>query len=152
MRVLAYNEGKFIISKDLTTDSIKGKQVQINIAPVLKYRDEDDVVGALLNIDFSFEEKTILFLGMVVSVYVENFRSILNEVGQEKIKKDLAPLWDVALGMARGILAEKTKGTPLEHQFLPVVDLEKFADVVILVKEPAIKKEPHLVDEAPVTE
>lgn len=151
MRVLAYNEGKFIISKDLTADSIKGKQVQINIAPVLKYRDEDDVVGALLNIDFSLDEKTILFLGMVVSVYVKDFRALLNELGLDRIKKELMPLWDVALGMARGILTEKTKGSPLEHQFLPVVDLERFADVAVLVKEPITNKEPHQIDEATVT-
>lgn len=135
MRVLAYNEGKFIISKDLTVESIKDKEVSINIAPVLKYRDEDDVVGALLNIDFSVDEKTIMFLGMVVSIYVENIKDLLKKTDEAKIKHELIPLWDVTLGIARGILAEKTKGTPLEHQFLPMINLEKFAEVAVLAKE-----------------
>ena len=137
MRVLAYNEGKFIVSKDLTAESVKDKVVSINIAPVMKYRDEDDVVGAQLDIDFSVDEKTVLFFGMVVSVYVENVKELLKETDEAKIKHELIPLWDVALGIARGVLAEKTKGTPLEHQFLPMVDLEKFAEVVALVKEKA---------------
>ena len=76
IRVLAYNEGKFIISKDLTSETIKDKQVLINIAPVLKYREDDNVVGALLNIDFSLDGNTILFLGMVVSVYAENIKEL----------------------------------------------------------------------------
>ena len=137
MRVLAYNEGKFIVSKDLTAESVKDKVVSINIAPVMKYRDEDDVVGAQLDIDFSVDEKTVLFFGMVVSIYVENVKELLKETDEAKIKHELIPLWDVALGIARGVLAEKTKGTPLEHQFLPMVDLEKFAEVVALVKEKA---------------
>ena len=137
MRVLAYNEGKFIVSKDLTAESVKDKVVSINIAPVMNYRDEDDVVGAQLDIDFSVDEKTVLFFGMVVSIYVENVKELLKETDEAKIKHELIPLWDVALGIARGVLAEKTKGTPLEHQFLPMVDLEKFAEVVALVKEKA---------------
>lgn len=136
IRVLAYNEGKFIISKDLTSETIKGKQVLINIAPVLKYREDDNVVGALLNIDFSLDGNTILFLGMVVSVYAENIKELLKEEDNTKVKHGLMPVWDIALGMARGILTEKTKGTPLANQFLPVIDLEKFADVAILAKEP----------------
>ena len=135
LRVLAYNEGKFIISKELTAEGIKGKQVMINIAPVLKYRDDDDVVGALLNIDFSLEDKTILFLGMVVSVYAENIKEQLKGADESAIKHALVPIWDLALGIARGVLTEKTKDTVLENQFLPVVDLEKFAEVAILSKE-----------------
>ena len=136
IRVLAYNEGKFIISKDLTSETIKGKQVLINIAPVLKYRDEDNVVGALLNIDFSLDGNTILFLGMVVSVYTSNIKELLKGEDIAKIKRGLIPVWDVALGIARGVLAEKTKGTPLANQFLPIIDLDKFADVAVLAKEP----------------
>ncbi len=136
IRVLAYNEGKFIISKDLTSETIKGKKVLVNIAPVLKYRDEDNVVGALLNIDFSLDGNTILFLGMVVSVYADKIKELLKGEDIAKIKRDLIPVWDVALGIARGVLAEKTKGTLLANQFLPVVDLDKFAAVAVLAKEP----------------
>lgn len=52
------------------------------------------------------------------------------------IKRGLMPVWDIALGIVRGILTEKTNGPPLANQFLRVIDFEKFADVAILAKEP----------------
>lgn len=135
IRVLAYNEGKFIISKDLTNESIKDKQVMINIAPVLKYREENNVIGAQLNVDYSVDGKTILFLGVVVSIYVENIKDILENPDNNKKKQDLKPIWEIALGIARGVLAEKTQNTPLKNYLLPLVDIDDFATFTIFVKE-----------------
>lgn len=135
IRVLAYNEGKFIISKDLTDESIKGRQVEINIAPVLKYREEDNVIGAQLNVDYSVEGKTALFLGVVVSVYVENIKEILKDSDDNQKKQELKPVWEIVLGMVRGVLAEKTQNTPLKNQLLPLVDLDAFSNYTMFVKE-----------------
>lgn len=135
MRVIAYNEGRFIISKDIDVESIKGKEIMINIAPVLKYRDDDDVVGALLNIDYSFEGNSILTFGMIVSIHCDGINKLLKELEEDKIKGMLLPVWDVTLGVARGVMIEKTKDTPLENQFLPIVNLEEFSKVALLEKE-----------------
>lgn len=135
IRVLAYNEGKFILSKDVTAERIKEKQLSINIAPILKYREDDDIVGALLNIDYSFEGETLLFLGMVVTVLADSIKDLLKDPDKSAAKQALKPVWDVALGMARGILAEKTQGTLLDHIILPIIDIEKFSELTVFVKE-----------------
>lgn len=135
MRVILYNEGRFILSKD-TEIITKETMLNVNIAPVLKYRDDDDVVGALLNIDYSLDNKSMMFIGMVVSIYAENIHKLLKDPDENKVKQELKPIWDLALGVARGVLIEKTKGTALENHYLPVVDLDKFAPYAVLAKEP----------------
>lgn len=135
IRVLAYNEGKFILSKDVTAEWIKEKDLTINISPILKYREDDDIVGALLNIDYSFEGETLLFLGMIVTVFAESIKNLLNNSDKSDAKQALKPVWDVTLGMARGILADKTQGTPLENMILPLIDIEKFTELTAFVKE-----------------
>ena len=135
MRVVLYNEGRFILSKE-TEKMTKDTILNVNIAPVLKYRDDDDVVGALLNIDFSLDSKSVMFIGMVVSIHAENIHELLKDTDEKKVKLGLKPIWNLALGVARGVLIEKLKGTALESHYLPVVDLDKFAPFAVLVKEP----------------
>ena len=135
MRVISYTEGRFILSKDAEKEITKETMVNVNIAPVLKYRD-DDVVGALLNIDYSVDNKSVMFLGIVVSVYAENIQELLKDADEKKVKQGLKPIWELALGVARGVLIEKTRGTVLESHFLPVVDIDKFAPFAVLSKEP----------------
>ena len=135
MRVVLYNEGRFLLSKE-TEKMTKDTMLNVNIAPVLKYRDDDDVVGALLNIDYSLEGKSVMFIGMVVSIHAENIHELLKEPDENKVKQELKPIWDLALGVARGVLIEKLKGTALESHYLPVVDLDKFAPYAVLAKEP----------------
>lgn len=135
MRVISYTEGRFIVSKDAEKEITKDTMVNVNIAPVLKYRD-DDVVGALLNIDYSIDNKSVMFLGMVVSIYAENIHELLKDTDEKKVKQGLKPVWELALGVARGVLIEKTRGSVLESHFLPVVDIDKFAPFAVLAKEP----------------
>lgn len=135
MRVVLYNEGRFLLSKE-TEKMTKDTMLNVNIAPVLKYRDDDDVVGALLNIDYSLEKKSVMFIGMVVSIHAENIHELLEDPDENKVKQELKPIWDLALGVARGVLIEKLKGTALESHYLPVVDLDKFAPYAVLAKEP----------------
>ena len=135
MRVILYNEGRFILSKD-TEKITKDTKVNVNIAPVLKYREDDDVVGALLNIDYSMDSKSVMFIGMVVSIHAENIHELLKDPDEKKVKLGLKPVWDLALGVARGVLIEKLKDTALESHYLPVVDLDKFAPFAVLAKEP----------------
>ena len=135
MRVVLYNEGRFILSKD-TEKITKDTKVNVNIAPVLKYREDDDVVGALLNIDYSMDSKSVMFIGMVVSIHAENIHELLKDPDEKKVKLGLKPVWDLALGVARGVLIEKLKDTALESHYLPVVDLDKFAPFAVLAKEP----------------
>ena len=53
-----------------------------------------------------------------------------------KVKLEFKPIWNLALGVARGVLIEKLKGMSLESHYLPVVDLDKFAPYAVLTKEP----------------
>ena len=135
IRVIDYSEGRFLISKDLNEETIRAEEVSIGISPVLKYRKGEDVVGALLNIDYSVNGSSILFLGMVVSVYVENIKDILGGTVVKDIKKELKPVWEIALGMARGVIAEKTRNTILKHHFLPIVDIDRFSEFAVLEEE-----------------
>lgn len=135
MRVVLYNEGRFILSKE-TEKMNKDTMLNVNIAPVLKYRDDDDVVGALLNIDYSLDDKSVMFIGIVVSIYAENIHELFKDPDENKVKQELKPIWELALGVARGVLIEKLKGTALESHYLPIVDLDKFAPYAVLAKEP----------------
>lgn len=136
MRIVSYTEGRFIVSKDVETGITRDTYINVNIAPVLKYREDDDVVGAQLNIDYIDGDKSVMLLGIVVSIHVEDIHKILKDTDEIKVKQRLKPVWELALGVARGVLIEKTKGTVLESHFLPIVDLDKFAPYAVLTKLP----------------
>lgn len=124
MQIVAFNEGRFIIADDINKEDLMKSEISLGFSPVLKYRKDNDVVGALLNVEYNTVDKQVLFYGVVVSVYLEGWSEFKTQnPSKEDIITKLTPMWDMVLGFVRGLLAEKTKGTTFDELFLPIINV-----------------------------
>lgn len=124
MQIVAFNEGRFEIAEDINKEELMNSEISLGFSPVLKYRKHNDVVGALLNIEYKAGDKQVLFFGVVVSVYLEGWSEFkAQNPSKEDIVTKLAPMWDLVIGFVRGLLAEKTKNTTFEELFLPIINI-----------------------------
>ena len=128
VQILNYDEGRFIIDSNTTKEELAQNKLFISIAPVLKYRENSDIVGALLNVDYSIDGRNILSLGMVISLLYDGWNTFISShTDLNDQRKHLIPVWEIALNFVRGVIAAKTKGSALEQYFLPDADMEEFA-------------------------
>lgn len=124
MQIVAFNEGRFVIAEDMRKEELMNSEISLGFSPVLKYRKDNDVVGALLNVEYNTGEKQLLFYGVVVSVYLEGWSEFkAQSPSKEEILTKLTPMWDMVLGFVRGLLAEKTKNTTFDELFLPIINV-----------------------------
>lgn len=135
MKILSFDDGAFTISPDLKELDEKAS-IGVNINPILKYKDGEDVVGAWMQISYYLEDELIVNAGLVLSIYVENWDNVRKEPNDSDMrKKVLFDIWNLALGFARGYIGTKSKGTNAKGLFLPVFNIEDFISHVKEVKE-----------------
>lgn len=124
MQIVAFNEGRFIMAEDIKKEELMNSEISLGFSTVLKYRKDNDVVGALLNVEYNTGEEQLLFYGVVVSVYLEGWSEFkAQNPSKDDIITKLTPMWDMVLGFVRGLLAEKTKNTTFDELFLPIINV-----------------------------
>lgn len=116
----------------------KKSAIGVELRPVLMYRATSDVVG--LQVSIRFVNRTtghdILNYGVLTTYRID--KSELFAKGTSKADLINAPLMlkllEFTVGMLRGALAIKTKGTKMESAILPYFEMEEFAKTLVIEK------------------
>ncbi|WP_300762526.1 hypothetical protein [uncultured Bacteroides sp.] len=136
MRIIAYDEGLFTISPEYKKEGNENSDIEIGIVPTLRYRENENLIGAQLKIEYLKDDKPFLMYNMVLSIRMEEWADFISQMHkEEEIAVFTEKVWEVTLGYARGVIGVKTENTELKGLFLPIVNMTDFLPTVKIIKE-----------------
>lgn len=136
MRIIAYDEGLFTISPEYKKEGNENSDIEIGIVPTLRYRDNENLIGAQLKIEYLKDNKPFLMYNMVLSIRMEEWTDFISKNPKdEEVMAFTEKVWEVTLGYARGVIGVKTENTELKGLFLPIVKMSDFLPTVKIIKE-----------------
>ncbi len=140
IQILAYNENEFIVSKEATDEMLNKPEtrVDIGINPLLKYKDETDVIGCQLRVSYSVSGQQVMGYSSILSVFVEGWQEFMKASPSiEAIRSFVSPAWFEVLGFVRGAICVRALSQGYDavaRRLLPPIEMERFMTAVAVEK------------------
>lgn len=138
IKILAFNEIDFKYNKlkEYTPDILS--ELDVTFMPMLKYKNDSDVLGLQLGVEFLSKEEKILEYGIVLTLKIPAWKEyIKGKDAPEKLKQDVVMMklfCDIVINYLRGAMGVHSLGTPFKNIFIPFFDTEKMATTIQVVR------------------
>lgn len=135
MTLLSVSEKEFKINPDVKLESANDTQLRLGIVCMLGYTDESDVVK--LNLAFRVvlpDDKTLLSYGITFDMELKGWKDMSHKEADIRVNPVVRRMLKFCYPYLGGAMMGHTKGSKLEHFFLPMLDVQELMPMIIIRK------------------
>lgn len=135
MTLLNVTEKEFRINPDIKLDSVNGSQLRLGIVSMLGYKDDSDVVNFHMGFRIALpDNKTLLSYGITFDLELKGWKDMSHKEADIRVNPIVRRMMKFCYPYLGGAMMGHTKGSKLEHFFLPMLDVQELMPLLIIKK------------------
>lgn len=133
MTLLNVSEKEFKINPDVKLESTNDAQLRLGIVCMLGYTDVSDEVR--LNLAFRValpDDRTLLSYGITFDLELKGWKDMSHKEADIRVNPVVRRMLKFCYPYLCGAMMGHTKGSKLEHFFLPMLDVQELMPMIII--------------------